>query len=64
MTSIQLVTAALRGQVVPRVPVGPLAVHFCAGQAGYTLRQYTTDPCALADSVIRYYARFKPDASS
>jgi hypothetical protein len=27
---------------VPRVPVGPLAVHFCARAAGYTLREYTT----------------------
>jgi MtaA/CmuA family methyltransferase len=57
-----LVRAVLRGERVPRVPVGPLAVHFCAGGAGYTLRQYTTDAGALADSVIRYYERFRPDA--
>jgi uroporphyrinogen decarboxylase len=57
-----LVTAALKGLPVPRVPVGPLAVHFCAGLAGYSLRQYTTDANALAESVIRYYERFKPDA--
>lgn len=62
MTSKQLVSAALNGQPVPRVPVGPLAVHFCAGHAGYSLRQYTTDAKAMADSVIRYYERFKPDA--
>lgn len=62
MTSKELVRAALAGQPVPRVPTGPLAVHFCAGVAGYTLRQYTTDPAALADSVIRYYERFRPDA--
>lgn len=62
MTSKQLVAAALAGQPVPRVPVGPLAVHFCAGHAGYTLRQYTTDPAILAESVIRYYERFAPDA--
>ncbi len=62
MSSKQLVSAALAGQRVPRVPFGPLAVHFCAGIAGYTLRQYTTDPRALADSVIRYYERFRPDA--
>lgn len=47
---------------MPRVPVGPLAVHFCAGVAGYTLRQFASDPRALADSVIRYYERFRPDA--
>lgn len=62
MTSKDLVRAALAGHPVPRVPTGPLAVHFCAGVAGYTLRQYTTDPCALADSVIRYHERFRPDA--
>jgi MtaA/CmuA family methyltransferase len=39
-----------------------LAVHFCARAAGYTLRQYTASARALADSVIRYYERFKPDA--
>lgn len=47
---------------MPRVPVGPLAVHSCAGLAGYSLRRYSTDAKALADSVIRYYERFKPDA--
>jgi MtaA/CmuA family methyltransferase len=62
MTSKQLVHAALAGQPVPRVPTGPLAVHFCAGVAGYRLRQYTTDARSLADSVIRYHDRFKPDA--
>jgi uroporphyrinogen decarboxylase len=52
----------LKGLPVPRVPVGPLAVHFCAGLAGYSLRQYTTDASVLAESVLRYYERFKPDA--
>ncbi len=62
MTSRRLVQAALAGQPVPRVPTGPLAVHFCAQVAGYTLRRYTTDARALANSVIRYHDRFKPDA--
>ena len=62
MNSKELVARALQGRDVPRPPVGPLAVHFCAGLAGYTLRQYTTDARALADSVIRYHERFRPDA--
>jgi uroporphyrinogen decarboxylase len=62
MTSKELVHAALAGRPTPRVPTGPLAVHFCARVAGYTLRQYTTDAQALADSVIRYHERFRPDA--
>jgi len=62
MNSKQLVAAALTGMPVPRVPTGPLAVHFCAGHVGYTLRQYTTDAAIMAEAVIRYYERFKPDA--
>ena len=62
MTSKQLVTATLKGEPAPRVPTGPLAVHYCARLAGYTLRQYTTSAQALADSVLRYYERFTPDA--
>jgi len=62
MNSRQLVTAALSGLATPRIPTGPLAVHYCAGLAGYTLRQYTTDAKMLAESVIRYYEKFKPDA--
>ena len=62
MDSRELVASALAGLPVPRVPVGPLAVHFCARAAGYSLREYTTSAQVLADSVIRYYERFKPDA--
>ena len=62
MNSKELVCAALNGLATPRVPSGPLAVHYCAGLAGYSLRQYTTSAKALADSVIRYHERFKPDA--
>lgn len=62
MNSKELVTAALQGRPTPRIPTGPLAVHFCAQPAGYTLREYSTDARALADSVIRYHERFRPDA--
>jgi len=62
MTSKQLVIATLTGKPAPRTPTGPLAVHYCARPAGYTLRQYTTSAQALANSVIRYYERFTPDA--
>src|SRR5512138_568066 len=62
MNSKQLVSAVLAGIAAPRVPTGPLAVHYCAGIAGLTIRQYTTDPAKLAQSVLCYYDRFKPDA--
>lgn len=54
--------ATLAGQPTPRVPTGPLAVHFCAGLAGRTLRDYSTSARTLAECVIRYYERFRPDA--
>ncbi|MGQ9821761.1 MAG: uroporphyrinogen decarboxylase family protein [Thermogutta sp.] len=57
----QLVVAALAGKPVPRCPAGPLAVHYCARLSGLTIRQYTLDAQALADSVVRYYRRFRPD---
>lgn len=62
MNAKELVSAALRGVPVPRVPAGPLAVHFCARIGGYNLETYSTSAEALADSVCRYYERFKPDA--
>lgn len=57
-----LVGRTLRGEPVPRVPAGPLAVHFCARWTGATLRAYTTNAHTLAESVIRYWERFQPDA--
>ncbi len=45
-----------------RVPTGPLAVHFCAKLAGVSVWDYTTNPRGLAECVIRYYERFRPDA--
>ena len=62
MNSRQLVAAALAGSPIPRVPNGMLAVHSCARPAGYSLRHSRSDARALADSVLRYYERFKPDA--
>jgi len=40
--SRDLLFRALSGQSTPRVPTGPLAVHFCAGLAGLIIRHYTT----------------------
>lgn len=62
MNSRDLVKQALQGLAVPRVPTGPLAVHYCAGVAGVTVRQFTLQPRVLAESVLRYYERFRPDA--
>jgi len=62
MDSKRLVERVLQGLDTPGVAVGPLAVHYCAGLAGFTLRDYSTKPQALADSVLRYYDQFRPDA--
>lgn len=37
-------------------------MHFCARVNGISVRDYTTQPRLLADSVLRYYERFRPDA--
>lgn len=62
MNSKELITAAIQGRASPCIPVAPLAVHYCAGLAGYSIRRYTTDSGVLADSVLGYYERFRPDA--
>lgn len=61
-SSKQIVLRALRGQANSRAATGPLAVHFCAAQAGVSLPDYTTSAKTLADCVLRYYERFRPDA--
>ena len=62
MNSREIVRRTLCGESVPRIAVGPLAVHYCASLAGVSLRQYTSDPGVLADCVVRYYDTFRPDA--
>lgn len=62
MNAKELVRATLEGRPTPRIPAGPLAVHYCARIAGCSLRRYSTDPGALAEAVLRYYERFRPDA--
>jgi uroporphyrinogen decarboxylase len=57
-----LVQGALQGWAIPRMPVGPLAVHYCAKVAGFSVREYTTNPQVMAECIIRYYERFRPDA--
>jgi uroporphyrinogen decarboxylase len=58
----EVVGRALRGAESSVVPRGPLAVHFCARLAGITIQEYSTNAGALAESVIRYHERFRPDA--
>jgi MtaA/CmuA family methyltransferase len=57
-----LVLETLAGRTVARAVTGPLAVHWCARQAGVAVRDYTLDPRVLADCVARYHERFRPDA--
>jgi MtaA/CmuA family methyltransferase len=58
----ELVRRTLAGEPANRAVTGPLAVHYCAALAGVPLCDYTLNPRLLADSVIRYYERFHPDA--
>ncbi len=52
---------ALKGRLLDRFPTGPLAVHYCAQLAGHSIKEYTLNPKALAESVLAYYEIFKPD---
>lgn len=61
-TGKRLLAHTLQGLPTPRVPAGPLAVHYCARLNGVSLREYSTSPRILAESVIRYHERFRPDA--
>ena len=62
MNSKELVSITLTGKPAPRTATGPLAVHYCARVAGVSIDEYTSDPTALADSVIRYWEESQPDA--
>lgn len=62
MNSRQMVIRALAGESNPRIVTGPLAVHYCARLAGVSLRDYTTNAQIMAECIIRYYERFRPDA--
>jgi len=62
MTALQRVLAALAGEAVDRVPVGPLAVHNCAPLIGVSLREYSLSAEKLAAAVLRYAELFEPDA--
>lgn len=53
---------AMQGVPMDHPPIGPLAVHYCAGLGGVSLRDYTLNSRTLADCVVRYYERFRPDA--
>lgn len=58
----EILQQALAGQQTPRFACGPLAVHFCAGVAGVSIREYTTDARVLSDCILAYNDQFRPDA--
>lgn len=62
MNGRERVRKALAGDPVDRPACGPLAVHACAGYAGIPLFEFSTRPDRLADAVVRYFERFRPDA--
>ena len=62
LTPRQRVAAAIRGESVDRLPVGPLATHCCAELIGATLREYTLSAKTLAHAVSAYAESFPVDA--
>jgi len=62
ISSRDLMFMTLRGEPHRHIPSGPLAVHYCAKEADINLHAYTFNPSLLAQSVIHYYDKFRPDA--
>ncbi|MCP4788487.1 MAG: hypothetical protein GY903_03840 [Fuerstiella sp.] len=62
LTSKERVSSALRGEPIGRFPTGPLAVHFCAGLIGASLREYTLSAATLSRAVCHYAEQFDADA--
>ena len=61
-TPRQRVAAAIRGESVDRLPVGPLATHYCAELIGATLQEYTLSAKTMAHAVSAYAESFPVDA--
>ncbi|HOW63855.1 MAG TPA: uroporphyrinogen decarboxylase family protein [Verrucomicrobiota bacterium] len=62
LASAELIRRTLGGLHAPRVPIGPLAVHYCARLAGVSIREFSTSSRVMVDCILRYYERFRPDA--
>lgn len=62
MNSRKLVFKALRSESTPRPACGPLATHFCAVDAGVSLRDFSTNSDVHVECLLRYYEKYRPDA--
>jgi uroporphyrinogen decarboxylase len=62
VTSRELVSRSLRGEPVPRPACGPLATFFCAVDAGISLREFSLNPEAQVECLLRYYETYLPDS--
>ncbi len=62
MNGREIMLRTLAGQPTPRVACAPLAVHFCAADAGVPLGEYSRSAQRLAECVVRYFERYRPDA--
>jgi uroporphyrinogen decarboxylase len=61
MMSREIVQKALKGETLPRPACGPLAVHFCAVDAGVSLHEFAKDPQVHVDCLLRYLDKYRPD---
>ncbi len=62
MNSKEIVYCALQGREIPRIPCGPLAVHFCAADMGISIQDFTLNPSVHAECILQYHDKYKPDA--
>jgi MtaA/CmuA family methyltransferase len=62
MNSKERCLAAIKGELVDRVPVFPLLMFLSVDRLGITYRQFATDGAAMAEAQLNIYRRFPIDA--
>ena len=60
-TAKERVEAAFRGEITDRIPTCPIVTQSNILLTDVTLREYLTDPKAMAEAQIAGYERYKPD---
>ncbi|MCC7300871.1 MAG: uroporphyrinogen decarboxylase family protein [Verrucomicrobia bacterium] len=61
MNGFQRISAALKGQATDKVPVMLHNFMVAAKEAGYTQKEYGTDPVKAADALIRFSDKYQLD---
>jgi len=63
LTGKMYLVSALKGRHADRVPVTVLPGPFCAGFAGFTVKEFLTNAASSAKAQVAFYERFQPDSA-